>query len=114
MPVGPARIWSSVLKNSDGVYETRCRNCETRDGPWNNWMYKRSTSVADYQEHTFVKFWLQEKLPKNEKIIHIRSSVHVGNQIVFEIRSQPDLYVVTQDRANITHVYIVHYDGTYW
>lgn len=114
MPVGPARIWSSCLKIANNEYQNVCRNSLTTDDPWNRWFYKRSTSVIDYQEHFFIRFWLENILPADETLVQIRSGVHVGGRVTFELKSQPDIFVITEDDNRTTHVYVVHYDGTYW
>lgn len=102
------------MKGATDKLTQQCRSNAMHDNPWRNWTYVRTTSTADYQEHYFIKYWLTHLLPRHHKIIQIRSDCHVGGKVCFEIKSRPDLYLVTTDPDDRTHVYLIHYDGTYW
>ena len=114
LPVGPCRLWTRGFKNEENNFTKNCPASSNYDSHAHS-MFFRNTVCTDKIEAKFVFHFLSKLDQSKYKIIMIRSSLHVGDQVCFEYKAQPDLFITTRDKTTgfLTY-FIIQFDGAYF
>ncbi len=110
IPCGPYHIWHPMT-----------RNCNDNSNYKTFYKQKSNQQYLWTEEFYVTRWYLETKIPKNEKVIVVRSGSHASNQMMYHSKASADLYIVTKYKLpvskhykNIIIIRFINYDGIYF
>ena len=114
LPVGPARLWTYGYKNEENNFVKNCP-ASSAYNPHAHSLFFRNTVLNDKQEAAFIFHYLSNFNHAKYNLIMVRSGLHVGGQVCFEYKAQPDLFITAREKkTNNLNYFIINYDGAYY
>ena len=114
LPVGPARLWTYGYKDEANNLVKNCPASSSYN-PHIQSSFFRNTVINDKQEAAFIFHFLSKFDQTKYTFVMIRSGLHVGDQVCFEYKAQPDLFITAREKlTNILTYFIINYDGAYY